>query len=67
MRTTLEVDRGLLAEVVRLTGAKSKGKALSIALREFVRRASIERLRQLPGKIILEENWQGLREMELHE
>lgn len=36
-RTTLIIDEALLAEAMRLSGAKTKTETLTLALREFVR------------------------------
>ena len=64
MRTTLDVDKDLLDEVTSLTGEKSKGKAVSKALREYVRRKRIQELRDMAGTIDLVDNWYELRHME---
>ena len=55
MRTNIEIDDAVLAEVQKLTGAKTKKDAVDIALRELVaqhRRAGILSLR---GKV----RWSG--------
>ncbi len=64
MRTTLNVDEALLEEVVVLTGEKSKGKAVSKALKEYIRRRRIQELRDMAGTIDLVDNWYELRHME---
>ena len=67
MRTTLDIDSGLLKEVAKTTGEKTLSKAVSRALEEFIRRRKIERLIELPGKIDLVDNWRELEEIELQE
>lgn len=55
MRTNIDIDDGVLREVQRLTGARTKREAVDLALRELVaryRRAGILRLR---GKV----RWEG--------
>ena len=64
MRTTLEIDEKLLDEVLTLTEEKSKGKAVSKALREYIRRKRIEELRAMLGTIDLVDNWYELRHMD---
>lgn len=67
MRTTLEIDEKLIGQVMGLTGEKSKGKAVSKALEEYVRRRRIEELRSMAGKIELVDNWQEMEELEIEE
>ncbi len=64
MRTTLDVDDKLLDDVVKLTGAKSKSKAVSTALDEYIRRRKIDELRAMLGTVDLVDNWYELRHME---
>jgi hypothetical protein len=53
MRTTFDLSEDLIEEVRELTGAKTKKRAIVIALEEFIknaRRAALrERLRQKKG------------------
>jgi Arc/MetJ family transcription regulator len=44
MRTTINIDEGLLEEVVCETGEKDKGRAVNAAMTEFIRRRRIDRL-----------------------
>ena len=64
MRTTLEIDPKLVAEAVKLTGEKNKGRAVSKALEEYIRRKKIEELRVSLGKLNLDDTWYELRHME---
>ena len=64
MRTTLDVDKEVLDEVVKLTKEKNKGKAVSKALEEYIRRRRVEELRAALGTIDLVDNWYELRHME---
>lgn len=64
MRTTLDVDEKLLAEVVKATRANSKSKAVNKALDEYIRRRKIDELRAMLGTVDLVDNWYELRHME---
>ena len=55
MRTTLDIDEKLLEEVVEATGQKSKTKAVSKALNDYMRRRKIAELRAMAGKIQLDD------------
>ena len=67
MRTTLNLSDNLLDELMKVTGSRTKTDAIEEAIREFVYRRKIEKLKNLSGKIILTSNWQELRDMELDE
>jgi hypothetical protein len=55
-------------EVTKLTGKKSKSKAVNQALDEYVRHAKIHKLLNLAGKIQIDKNaWKELEELELRE
>ena len=59
MRTTLDIDPGLLCEVLEITGERNKAKAVTKALREVVRRRRITELREIAGSIDLVNNLRG--------
>jgi Arc/MetJ family transcription regulator len=67
VRTTLEIDEALIAEAVKLTGEKNKGRAVNKALAEFVRRRKVEELRQFIREVELVDNWEQFEELELEE
>ena len=54
MRTTLDIDEKLLAQVVELTGEKSRSKAASRVLEEYVRVQRVEALRAMLGNFDLD-------------
>lgn len=64
MRTTFDVDETLLEQVKAMTGEKNQSKAVSKALREFLRHAAVENLLGMAGKIDLVDNWYDLRHMD---
>jgi Arc/MetJ family transcription regulator len=52
MRTNIDIDESLLAEVMEKTGAKTKRAAVNDALRDVLRhKRQVEGLRALRGKI----------------
>jgi Arc/MetJ family transcription regulator len=51
MRTTIEVDRDLLEEAVRVTGAPAKSVAVRLGLKALMDEAARRRLAALRGKI----------------
>ncbi len=67
MRTTLDVDEKLMETMLKMTGEKSKSKAVNKAMEDFIRRKSIDELRAMAGKIDLIDNWRELEELELEE
>lgn len=67
MRTTLDIKTDIIEEVVKITGAKNKSRAVTEALEQFVREKQVRKLLSLKGKLHLDETWKKLREMELDE
>jgi Arc/MetJ family transcription regulator len=52
MRTNIDIDDALLAEVMEKTGAKTKREAVNDALRDVLRqKKQVEGLRALRGKV----------------
>ena len=49
MRTTLDIDAKLIEKVVKTTGARSKKKAIEIAMKEFLRAKRRKELSDLIG------------------
>ena len=64
MRTTLDIDRELLDKVVETTGERSKTKAVNKALQEYVRRTSINEIREMAGKYVIDDTREEQREAE---
>jgi Arc/MetJ family transcription regulator len=56
MRTTLNLDDRLLAELMRVTEAKTKTAAIQQAMADLVRRKKLDKLKSLSGKIRLRLN-----------
>ena len=65
MRTTIHIEDGLFADLMRLTQATTKTQAVRDALKEFLRLRRKEELLALQGRFEIEDNWRPLRESEL--
>lgn len=55
MRSTVTVDEAQVAELVALTGARSKTAAVKLALGEQIRLAKLRRLSDLLGHVEVDE------------
>ncbi len=67
MRATLNIPDDLIAEVQKLSGEKSKTKAIVTAMEEFVREKKIKKLLSLRGKIRIDDVTKELNELEMKE
>ena len=65
MRTTLNLDEGLIKELMEATQAKTKTEAIHLAISEYVRFKKLEGLKALSGKIHLDLDWREMEEQEL--
>jgi len=54
MRTNIVLDDELVAEAMRLSGAKTKREVVDLALRDFVRRQRQRRLKRLKGSDLID-------------
>ncbi len=67
MRTTINIQDDLMESLMASTQAKTKTRAIEIAVREYVEKKSIEDLISLSGKISIDIDWQKEEEAELDE
>ncbi len=65
MRATLNIPDDLLKKVQKITGEKSKTKAITIAMKEYIRKERIKKLISLRGKIRIDYDWEKEEELEL--
>ncbi|MDO9307485.1 MAG: type II toxin-antitoxin system VapB family antitoxin [Deltaproteobacteria bacterium] len=65
MRATLNIPDGLIDEVQRLSGEKTKTQAIVTVMEEYVRRRKMEDLLALRGKVAIEYDWEREEEAEL--
>jgi hypothetical protein len=64
VRTTLDLDPRLVEEIAKLTGEKSKSRAVEKVLEEYRKRKHIEELRAMLGKQNLADDWYEFRHTE---
>jgi hypothetical protein len=67
LRATLNIPDNLLSEVQKISGEKSKTKAIIIAMKEFIRQKKIKELIALSGKIQIEDVSAEMEELEIRE
>ncbi len=67
MRATLNIPDDLISEVQKLSGEKSKTKAIVNAMEEFVREKKLRQILDLRGKIKIEDVTKELDELEIKE
>lgn len=66
MRATLNISDDLIKIVQKLSGEKSKTKAITIAMEEYVRQKKTKDLLALRGKISLAFDWKDEEEKEMN-
>jgi len=65
MRATLNIPDDLLSEVQKITGEKSKTKAITVAMKEYIRQKKVKELLALRGKIKIDYDWEKEEEREM--
>jgi len=65
MRTTLNLNEKLIAELLNATKAKTKTEAIHLAISELIRRQKLETLKSLSGNIRIDLNWKRREKTEL--
>jgi Arc/MetJ family transcription regulator len=63
MRTTINIDKILLEEALKLSNVRTKKKLIDLSLKEFVRRRHLEKLKNRLGKYDLSLDLSSLEEM----
>ena len=65
MRATLNIPDALINDLLKVTGEKTKTRAICLAIRDFIRRKRREKLLSLSGKIHFDVDWKEMEEIEL--
>ena len=65
MRATLNIPDDLISKVQKLSGEKSKTKAITTAMQEYIRRKKIQELISLRGKIKIDYDWEREEDLEV--
>ncbi len=67
MRTTLNLDTHLINKLLEITREKSKTKAITIAIKDYLKKNNIKKILSYQGNLKIENNWQKLEKEELDE
>jgi hypothetical protein len=67
MTATVNLTAEEIAEIQALTNESDVEAAIRAAMVEYVRYARRQQLRELSGKVEMQENWRNLEEAELRE
>jgi metal-responsive CopG/Arc/MetJ family transcriptional regulator len=65
MRATLNIPDDLLKEVQKLSGKKSKTKAITAAMEDYIKQNKLKALLSFKGKTSLAFNWEAQETEEL--
>lgn len=65
MRVTVEIPDSLIDDLLKVTGEKTKTRAICMAIKDYIRRKRKEKLLSLSGKIKFDLDWQEMEEIEL--
>lgn len=65
LRATLNIPDRLISDVQSITGEKSKTKAITTAMKEFIKQKKIKKLIAIRGKMKIEYDWKKAEELEL--
>lgn len=63
MRTTIEIDEGLMDRAMRLSDGRTKRAVIEEALSEYVRARAIQKLRSMIGNYEIDLTLEELRRM----
>ena len=61
MKTTLDISEELIKEAVRLSGSRTKTEAVTMALKEMVRKQKIEKIIGQAGTLDFSQDWEEAR------
>ncbi len=67
MRTTLNIDDLLMEKLLETTRQRSKTKAITIAIKDYLKKKHIKKILSYQGKLDIEDNWQQMEKEELTE
>ncbi len=62
MRTNIDLDTGLVARGLKLSGLRTKKDLVNVALQEFVRRKDQKKILELRGRIPWEGDLEAMRQ-----
>ena len=67
MRTTLNIDELLMKKLLEITQEKSKTRAITTAIKDYIKKKQIKKILSYQGRLDIENNWQQLEKEETME
>ncbi len=67
MRTTLNIDDFLMNKLLEATHEKSKTKAITVAIKDYLKDKNLRKILTYQGNLSIENNWQQQEKEELDE
>jgi Arc/MetJ family transcription regulator len=65
MRVTVEIPDSLIKVLLKVTGERTKTRAICLAIKDYIPRKRKEKLLSLSGKIKFDLDWQEMKGIEL--
>jgi hypothetical protein len=65
MRATLNIPDDLIEEVLKVSGEKSKTRAIVAAMKSYIKRTRLTELKALQGQVAIDYDWEKEEEMEV--
>jgi hypothetical protein len=65
MRIPVEIPDSLIDDLLKVTGEKTKTRAICMTIKDYIRRKRKEKLLSLSGKIHFDLDWKEMEEIEL--
>lgn len=63
MRTTIDIDKNLIEEALKLSKISTKKELINLSLKEFIRKKHLEKLKKRLGNCDLNIDLSSLKEM----
>ena len=67
MRATLNIPDRLIDDLIKETQAKTKTRAITMAIEDYLQKKRLEKLIALQGKLDLEDHWREMEALEVEE
>ena len=67
MRLTVSIEDYMVPELMRLTDARTKTEAVNRAISEWIRSKKLQKIKELRGKIAINNNLKEIRSLEIDE
>ncbi|MFO0794932.1 MAG: type II toxin-antitoxin system VapB family antitoxin [Candidatus Brocadiaceae bacterium] len=67
MRTTINIDDLLMKKLLEITQEKSKTRAITTAIQNYIKKKQIKKILSYQGKLDIKNNWQQLEDEETDE